>query len=280
MRKCIPDDPTYNGLLHYHPGAPSTEGFEMWLNCRFFDESFDMIDVQPWGMIVPGESVDHPRSIFFDVVVDTQGMPAGTLLAVRWSTADGNHVYTLKRTVSENGDVNPPLTLHWSWFEEALGQNVTIAADAVPPDENGYPGKRFEFHVKNRLVPGEIRLADLSPDGILDPHNYPNGLQGFMDPIENVDVYNTLTVEWRVLGITAGEDIELLYQWETGFTGAPGQPYEFVIPAEAYSGFADPRFDLLFASFSPLIRLTPEPGRQFVFSLGGQTFTLPNPARK
>lgn len=278
MRKIIPQDPACRGLLPAHPGLPPTAPFNTWISCNYFARDLELIDVPPWGIVLPGDALNYPNEIFFILELETVSMVPGTELAIRWTPADGTNIHVLRRTLNGSPDSIRQF-VPASWLEEAQGQNVLIEFEALPPDGNGYPGRSFSVRVTDRIVVGDTRIADLSDGDTIDPDKYPDGLQGSIDPIGHVEEHNYVSIDWTVLGYTAN-GTEVLHQWWTEWPGVPNQPYEFVVHPEAYSGFDDPRFHTITVSFRSFIKLVPRPNREFVFSMGGQTFTLPTATRR
>lgn len=279
MSKNLPNDAATRGLLPLSKGSPSTIPFHTRLGCDYFGVRFDVVDVPPWGIILPGETIDYPRSILWDVVVDTRGMPAGTVIAVRWKPSGEGPEHTLKRTLEGNED-STRINVYWSIIEEAYEQSVLVQVEALPPDGNPFPGDSFELRMTSKLEPGTLQLGELSDGDILDPGKYPDGISGRIDPIGNLAGFNDLTLEWEVVGLLPGAGLETLYEWTSELPAAPGQPYEFVIPAEAYSGFEDPRFESIHVSFRPLVKLTPAPNPGFTYNIGGMALELLNGKRK
>ncbi|MFD2642303.1 hypothetical protein [Pseudomonas japonica] len=278
MHKTLPNDPTYRGLFQHHPEDSSQIPFQTRVWCQYVNYHIDMIEMAPWGLILPEETVQagFPKMI----EIETLGMPANSKLLLRWTPHDGSNPRTLDFTLFGDGQVNTSLRIPDSWLREDVGKDVLVECEVTLPDGRVEVGRSFNAHLAKALVDGEMIVADLKHGDTLKPEDYPDGLTVRIDPIENIRDYHPVVFEFQVDAILQGGSLRPVNHWQIEFIGTPGEAYEFIVPPEAYTGFGDPAYQGLIAMALPGVKLVPRPTLQFWYGLGGQVFDVMFSTRK
>ncbi|MFJ4372020.1 hypothetical protein ACIP1T_05310 [Pseudomonas japonica] len=251
------------------------------IHCRFFTQSFYMLDVPPWGIILPVEVANEPN-IRFSLEVESIGLPKGTMLGMRWTPSDGNNSH--RATLALNGDENRHalLPIDNGWLQEAESQHVLIEHEIMLPDGTVTIGAPVTVLVSRKLVFGEMTLDGLEHLDILDPALYPNGIHARYTPIEHIADYHRVTLLWGVYGVKPEWDTIsfVLFQEELVLPGKPGEPYEFFIPPEAYTGYEDPQYCRIWARALAGVKQVPAPMESFDYSYGGYQFDVLPPGKR
>lgn len=275
MFEIIPQALSNGGSLRARLEAHSKTAFQMHVSCDRPEGRFDIMDVAPWGTVMPLDALEYPGWIFYDVEIETQGMPAGTVLGMRWSPEDGNNVHILIHTLDGSGSATTRLRVQDHWLLEAQGQYVLIESEVSLPDGSVQIGRSFKAYVSRQMVYGNIDYPDLIHYGELDPDKFPEGIRCNIQPIVNILPYHTIIIRWMILGIIGGLDDEIVIEWETSLPAAPGEGYTFVVPPEVYRGHDLSRFRSVVVVARHALNLLPSPNPEYLSVREMITFDIP-----
>ncbi|MFD2642304.1 hypothetical protein [Pseudomonas japonica] len=278
MHKTLPNDPTYRGLFQHHPEDSSQIPFQTRVWCQYFATRIDLIEVAPWGLILPAETLQ--ANFPYLIEIETLGMPANSKLLLRWTPHDGSTPRTLDVILPGDGQVNTSLKIPDDWLIEDVGKDVLVECEVTLPDGRVEVGRSFDAHLAKALVGGALTVADLKNGDTLKPEDYPGGLAVRIDPIGNIQDRHPVLFELLIEAVTQSGSLRPLNHWQIEFTGTPGEAYEFIVPPEAYTGFGDPAYRALVAKAIPSVKLIPRPNQQFWYGLGGMTFDVMFSTRK
>jgi len=255
------------GFVSHGPASSADVAFEARIRCRYMGTEFVMFDVPPWGTVLPFMStMEGAVRYFFEV--ETLYMPKDTVLGIRWTPRSGNNVHTHRQTLPGDENILSFVEIPFAWLSEAQGEEVLIEFEAVYPDGSAGKGRHFDVRVSRQLVFGEMHIGDLERGEPLNPDSYPDGITVKIDAIGNVQSYSTLHFHWQVRAYI-GDVMYAFVDWVAPpIPCVPGQAYEFVVPAEAYSGLDVPGFDRFEITALAQVTLAPKPIPQFVHSAG------------
>ncbi|MEE1921168.1 hypothetical protein V0R50_04560 [Pseudomonas sp. 148P] len=242
------------------------------IHCVYWLSEFYMLDVAPWGIILPLDVIGEGL-VSFSLEIASLGLPAGTVLGMRWTPESGNdtHLETYHMTGDEPANVRLRLKSPWLW--EAEGQRVLIEHEIVQPDGSVTIGEPVTVQVANELVFGKMTVDGLREGSVLDPKDYPDGIRVHYTPIDNIRDYQRVSFLWSALGIREGMQYTLA-NIVFSSPGKPGEDYYFRVPQEYYTGLDDTRFERVIFQASASVKLAPEPNPQFFYGYGGFEATL------
>lgn len=232
-----------------------------------------MLDVPPVGIVVPVETAEHPAIGYF-LEVDSLGLPAGTMLGMRWTPQDGNQVHRITHRLTGEETSNTRLRLEDTWILESEGKSVLIEHEMVLPDGTIQIADPITIKIPTRLVFGGMTVGnDQQQNDLFLPDEYPNGVVIHYEPIEHIQEWHTVRHIWSVLGHTEVGTVPL-YNELFVLPGKPGASYDFLIPPEAYKGFEDLPFIRIVIFSVSEVRLAPEPNTYHYYGYGGITMEM------
>ncbi len=272
MRVIKKSDLIVEGIIPYAPAPNPRRPFDTAIYCRYPMINFRLMEVPPWGLVLPVLGAKE-ESIEYNFEAETLYMPAGTVLGIRWSPHDGQNIHTLTRTLPGDGQVSTFIPIPDAWVLECEGQGVLIEYEASYPDGSVDLGRSFDVQVSKHLDYGEVSFDGLEDGDTLNPSDYPDGIGVTIEPVVNVAEYNTIRFFWHTYG-HLGDTLVLLSSWLHVINCAPGKTYQFVVPAESYSEWNDPRFDYVSAIATCSMILLPEPQMQMRWGFGAKTFGI------
>ena len=244
---------------------------------HWFGEPNYLVDVPPWGLILPVEISESPQVVFTAEFV-TAGLPEGTMLGVRWTPAGGRPVHTVTLRLSGSSTINAQVSIEDAWLLESEGQQVLIEHELVLPDGTVRVGAPLTVQVGKRVLFDSMIVEGLKDGDVLHPDRFPDGITVNYTPIVNIAGYHTVALGWEVLGIR-GNQTSPLYLSHLRLPGAPGESYSFEIPPAGYKDLYDPAWDLVYIQAVVDVKLAPEPNRWFYYSYGAQKFYLFGPGK-
>lgn len=272
MRKITEINPSRPGLARHDPARRVL--IQSRIECQFFGDVFGLMDIPPWGTILPILGATEP-GIFYFFVVEVLGMPKDTVLGIRWAPRNGNNAHVLSHVLPGDDKPTARLEIPDAWVLECEDQDVLIEVEVSYPDGSTEVGRSFEIHVSKHLTSNSLTIADLQHNDNLDPANYPEGIAVTIHPITNVEPYNRVFFSWQVHAQRENGSISTLHEWEEVQTGEPGKAYEFFVPPEAYTGYGAPHFTRYWVSAVGTVKLAPWPTPQFIWVIGGADLNLP-----
>ncbi len=243
--------------------------------CIWIVDHFLIYDVPPWGLILPewGGMSDMIGYLF---EVDTLDMPKGTMIGIRWTAKGSNDVHVLTAQVSEDNEAYTRLRIPDDWVIRYAAQDVLVECEVSYLDGTVEIAPSFELHVAKHVQTAGMTLADLSNGDVMDPEKYPDGVAVRIEPIGNVEPYQTIRLTWDILGFVPGDPQPIrLNLWDIRFSGETGKAYEFVVPPEAYSGYGDPKYSKIEARVHATVKLVPAQIQRFEFGINSYTFPMP-----
>jgi len=240
--------------------------------CLYWDLRLYMLDVPPWGIILPAEIAEAGPVGFF-LEIKSLGLPAGTVLGMRWTPENGNHVHRITHRLTGDETSHTHLSLEDQWLLEAEGQSVLIEHEIVLPDGSITVGQPVTVKVASRLAFGKMTIDGLEEGSLLDPADYPDGIRVHYQPIDNIREYHNVSFTWNAIGVL-GNAHGLISTTHFSSPGNPGEDYQFLVPPECYTGLEDPRYQLIYFQAIADVKLVPAPIPQFYYGYGGITFDL------
>lgn len=170
--------------------------------CHYGDERFHMLDIPPWGMVLSVE-LGEVAFVQYFFEIHSRGLPAGTVLGMRWKPEDGKNPHTTTYRMTGQELENVKLRLEDPWILESEGKHVVIEHEIVLPDGTVQIGEPFELGITKRLHwRGMIVGNDLQDRDDLDPSEYPNGLVVHFQPIDNLEGWHPVIQSWSVMAYT------------------------------------------------------------------------------
>ena len=268
----MPTTTSFTGFI-----VPGTQGTRIpgqsRLHCQYVDSHFNLFDVPPWGIILPREVGEPAAPVRFSLETETLGLPAGTMVGMRWTPASGHPIHQTSLRLDGNEQRNALLPIDKAWLQEAEGQAVLLEHEIVLPDGTIRIGEAVTVHVARRLVFDKSTVGDLQPGDVLDPDRYPDGLQVTYGAIEHIREYHEVYLSWAVMGVK-GQTHIVLYRTQLLLPGQPGGEYRFLLPPDAYTDLGDSTYERIYAQAVADVKLLPVPNPQFMYGYGGQQFPL------
>lgn len=242
------------------------------IQCRYWDLHFHMLDIPPWGIILPVETGDT-GPVGFYLEIRSLGLPAGTVLGMRWTPRGGSGTHRVTETLTGNETTHSYLRLEDAWLLDAEGQSVLIEHEIALPDGSVTVGTPVTVQVPHRVAFGTMTIDGLDEGSLLDPSDFPNGIAVHYTPIGNIRDYHNVSFTWIALGIRGPVNFPLSVTYY-GSAGKPGEDYHFLVPPECYTGLEDPSFDLIIFRAIPEVKLVPAPAQHFYYGYGAKTMHL------
>ncbi|OLS64859.1 hypothetical protein [Pseudomonas putida] len=241
--------------------------------CAFVVEGFYMLNVPPWGNILTVEMAQE-SSVGYFLEINSLGLPAGTMLGMRWTPQDGIGVHRSTHQMTGEEPSNVRLRLEDNWIIESENKRVLIEQEAVLPDGTVQIGEAISIRVPKRLKWGAMTVGDNQQDfDDLDPSLYPDGIRVHYQPIVNIEEWHPVRLSWSVAAIADGGFITLYKSVQT-LPGKPDGDYSYLIPPEGYTGFENHEYDRIVVEVAPYVVMAPEPNRQHIWGFEGYGIRL------
>ncbi|VVD93163.1 hypothetical protein PAQ31011_01744 [Pandoraea aquatica] len=191
---------------HWNKRDPQTKGDPKLLTAPLISYAFDppalpdiLIDVPPWGMLMPAESLENGAPFY--AIVDATHVPSGTEFIVRAAIENGA-THEARYTYF---DVVPPdvyIEMPNGWFWPAIGKHIVVDFDAVFPDGETFTSPPTTFRIHPFLEISPILYEGLGFGEPLDPDAFPDGLVATLDRVRNMETFHEANVRFLVFGYT------------------------------------------------------------------------------
>ncbi len=228
---------------------------------KYGDYDSDMYEIPGWGFIIPVESaVNDYEQLYLDFA--TRGLPAGTMLGMRWTPASGNGVHRITRRLDGNEIANLQIPVDQAWLPEATGQHVLVEYEIVLPDGKTIMGESVSIWVSRQLAFSSMTVEGLEEGEPLDPARFPDGIRVNYGPIDNIEEYHDVVLAWRVWGFAPPIDW-VIHNAYFAIPGKAGESYSFLIPPQDYTGFENAPYERIRFSGAAEVKLIPWPNEGF-----------------
>jgi hypothetical protein len=198
-----------------------------------YRNSYLFIAHETEGIIIPVELASSHLRVY--VHIPTAELPKAATVSIKVQPRDGSAGFA-----SERLPISPPETMIIEVPRKQLnlfaGKQLAIRYFVNLPDEEPVGSEELFAKVTSPLVFTPPVVEGLI-DSKLKVSDYPNGLDVDEAIIGNLEYPSIVQCVWKV-SIILGPGNEIpLYDLAQSTPAAPGLPYRFRIPVEAYTGF-------------------------------------------
>ncbi len=210
------------------------------IHVELFPPLGDIVDVPPWGVVVPAEVVEYGMPFHASVRAFDTDIPAGATVVLYWEHKDG----TAKEQDSKvySGEAFVVFELPNAWLTAAIGKPVSLHYEVIRENGDRTPGPALDINMTKFLEIPPVRYDEIGFGEPLDPARFPDAIHATIDRIPNVQSYHEMEFRFLVIGASSGQDGTILHMLTYSLSGIEGGPKTFTIPAESYTGFHDDHY--------------------------------------
>lgn len=225
---------------HAFPRNSSFEGFQhpsitavsqrQLVAPALYRNNYPFIPHETAGIIIPVELASSPIRVYAHI--PTVDLPNTATVSIKVRALDGSAGFT-----SESLPISPPermiIEIPQKHLKLFAGKELAIRYFVELPDEEPVGSEESFAKVTSPLV-YTLPVVEGLTDSKLKVTDYPNGLDVTEAIIENLEYPSVVTCSWIVSLPVDGGSVTL-YELLQSLPAAPGLPYCFRIPPQAYA---------------------------------------------
>lgn len=192
-----------------------------------------IIDVPPWGLVVPAEAVE--QGVRYHASVETGSIPGGATVTLHWEHKDGSYTQQISDEYDGSGEFVvfriPP-----EWLKASIGAPVTLYYEVMSGEGAPAIGPAVDIDMAPPLEIHPIQIEELAYGEPLDPTQFPVGIYVVVERVLSARPYHSFSLAINVMGEAEDGTESVLKIFRKTLDEVAEAPERFFVPAVLYTG--------------------------------------------